>query len=113
MENEKKNVFKEFLISPLGKFAMIAILYVVIMMLFALVLEVINAPILGVILAVVFGIFGWQALNKITPDIFLFMSVTGWIIYFCVKGFLSVFLGVFVAPFVIAKKVTAAIQENI
>lgn len=33
--------------------------------------------------------WGWNFLNKITPNIFLFMPVVGWLIYFEIKFFLS------------------------
>lgn len=43
--------------------------------------------------------WGWSALNKITPNIFLFMSWAGWLIYFMVKIILSMIIGMFVTPF--------------
>ena len=49
--------------------------------------------------------FGWRFLNKITPDIFLSLPMVGWFIYFGCKWFLSVCVGVFVAPYVIWKKI--------
>lgn len=55
------------------------------------------------------GFFGWKALNSITPGVFLWMSFMGWVIYFVVKAFLSVIIGVFVAPFVIARTISNAI----
>lgn len=48
--------------------------------------------------------FGWRFLNKITPDIFLFLPVVGWLIYFGCKVALSMIIGIFVAPYVIWKK---------
>lgn len=38
---------------------------------------------------------GWRALNKITPNIFLFLPIIGWVIYFVVKGVLSAIIGIF------------------
>lgn len=43
--------------------------------------------------------WGWSALNKITPNIFLFMPVIGWIIYFGIKLAVSLMIGMFVTPF--------------
>lgn len=43
--------------------------------------------------------WGWNILNMITPQMFLFMSVLGWIIYFCMKLSLAAFIGWFVTPF--------------
>ena len=50
------------------------------------------------------GFFGWQSLNKITPSLFLWMPAISWLIYFLVKGLLSLFIGAFVAPVWIGKK---------
>ena len=46
---------------------------------------------------------GWRFLNKITPNIFLFLPIVGWIIYFVVKTVLSVFCGVFTLLFTVIK----------
>ena len=61
---------------------------------------------------VAFTYFGWKALNRITPNIFLFMPIIGWVIYFSVKFVLSVIVGMFVAPFQIAKLITNGIQKS-
>lgn len=42
---------------------------------------------------------GWKALDKITPNIFLILPVIGWVIYFLIKGALSMIVGVFLLPF--------------
>ncbi len=113
MENEKKNGLLLFLVSSLGKSVMIITLYVIILLFFAFILEVINVPVIAVIATFFFAFFGWKALSKITPDIFLIMPLVGWLIFFAVKGVLSVVVGVFVTPFVIAKKITMTIQRKI
>ena len=41
---------------------------------------------------------GWKALNRITPNIFLFLPIIGWVIYFVLKIFLSGVIGVFLLP---------------
>ena len=43
--------------------------------------------------------WGWSVLNKITPNIFLFMPLMGWLIYFFIKFALSIMIGMFVTPF--------------
>lgn len=59
----------------------------------------------GFFTAILFGYFfagvpwGWSALNKITPNIFLFMPLIGWVIYFVIKFVLSLMIGMFVTPF--------------
>jgi hypothetical protein len=42
--------------------------------------------------------WGWRALNSITPNIFLILPLVGWLIYFAIKFFLSIFVGFFVTP---------------
>ena len=113
MEN-KANGFKNFLISPLGKAIIVLILYFIVMGGLLGILTVLqDASFIIVIFAILFSYFGWQALSKITPRVFLVMPVGGWIVYFVVKGALSFFLGVFVAPYVIAKKIVESIQKSL
>ena len=59
------------------------------------------------------AVFGWKALNSIQPAMFIWMSWTGWIIYFCVKFILSTMIGVFVAPFKLGKLIAGAISGSI
>ncbi len=42
--------------------------------------------------------WGWSFLNKITPSIFLFLPLIGWVIYFFIKGILSFFIGFIALP---------------
>ena len=111
-EDGKKQGMKDFIVSPAGKFCLIFALYVIILGLTASLIGILGGgPGFGVAL-VIFVYFGWKALNRLTPNIFLIMPVGGWLIYYVVKLVLSIFIGVFVAPFVLAKKITAAIQKN-
>jgi len=59
----------------------------------------------GIIPSLIFaGIpWGWNALTKITPKMFLFLPLVGWGIYFGIKLLISLFIGVFCAPFQIIK----------
>ncbi|MDO5671547.1 MAG: hypothetical protein Q4G30_01640 [Actinomycetaceae bacterium] len=41
---------------------------------------------------------GWRSLTKITPDVFLFLPLIGWVIYFGVKAVLAVIVGVVALP---------------
>lgn len=104
--------FKNFLLSTTGKAGMIALFYVIIWGILVA-LTATNSTVLAFIYMAVFVYFGWQALNKITPDIFLFMPLIGWVIYFVIKFVLSIIIGMFVAPFQISKKITNSIQESI
>ena len=111
MENNKSK-FKEFLLSGTGKIAMIAVLCLVIWGI-AIALIGTGSTIFMLIFSVLFIYFGWQALYKITPNVFIIMPIVGWIFYYLIKGILSLFIGVIVAPFQISKKITAKIQEGI
>lgn len=57
--------------------------------------------------------FGWKALNKIQPTMFLWMPLMGWLVYFLIKFFLSAAVGLFVAPFVIGKFIGTKLYERI
>lgn len=103
--------FKEFLLSQAGKVTMIAFFCIVIWGLVALFAGM-NSEVIASILLLLLSYFGWKALDKITPNIFLFMPIIGWVIYFIVKFILAFFVGFFVAPFQIAKMITNAIQKN-
>ena len=54
----------------------------------------------GIVIGYIFaGIpWGWSFLNKITPSIFLFLPLIGWVIYFFIKGILSLFIGFIALP---------------
>lgn len=47
--------------------------------------------------------FGWIALNRITPNIFLIMPVGGWIVYFLIKLVLSMVVGIVALPYKLIK----------
>ena len=110
---EEKNGFKEFLGSTAGKIGMIIVFYGITLLLLVGIPNIFpDSSFLAVILCVALGYFGWKALNRIQPNIFLIMPIGGWLVYFLVKGMLSVAIGVFVAPFVISKKIVEAIQNS-
>lgn len=109
---EEKNGFKDFLCSGAGKAVMIVIIYCIIFGCLSIVASIDGTEVIGGIVAIICAFFGWKALDKIQPKIFLFMPIIGWVIYVAVKGTLSIFIGLFVAPFVIAKKVTELVQSK-
>jgi hypothetical protein len=47
--------------------------------------------------------WGWSILTSITPDMFLFLPIFGWVIYFFMKLLISVIIGAFVTPYKIYK----------
>lgn len=60
--------------------------------------------------------WGWSFLNKITPAMFLFLPIGGWILYFTFKLVLASLIGIFVMPYKIYQIVTglkkAKLLEN-
>jgi hypothetical protein len=48
---------------------------------------------------------GWKALSKFTSKYFLFLPLIGWVIYFFIKLYIALFVGVFIAPFKIFKNI--------
>lgn len=110
MENKLK--FKEIILSKGGYIGMIVFLYIVIWGIMVA-LTATDSIVIALIYVALFTYFGWQALNMITPQMFVWMPLKGWVIYFVVKFLLSIIVGMFVAPFQIAKKVSAAVQNSI
>ena len=110
---ENNSKLKEFLVSGAGKAVMIIVLYFITWGLMLSFMTIFDAPVVTVIITIALGSCGWKALNKITPAVFVVMSIKGWIIYYCIKGVLSVVIGVFVAPFVIAKIAAEQVQKDL
>ena len=103
---------RNFLASPFFRIVLIIVGYVLIWGLLFLAMGIDFFPMAAVVLLVC-AFFGWKALNRITPNIFLFMSFAGWIVYFLIKGILSVIIGAFVAPFKIAQMIVNKVGESI
>ena len=105
---EKQSFFK----GPGGRILITAISALVI---WGLMIVFIYSDIYPVVLAIagVCAFFGWKALNKIQPTMFVWMSWVGWLVYFAIKFFLSVAIGFFIAPFAIGKKIGGSIHESI
>jgi hypothetical protein len=71
-----------------------------------------DVQIVTLIIAFVCAYFGWQTINMITPAMFIWMSWTGWIVYFLIKFLISVAIGTFVAPYKIGKSIAGLIQDS-
>lgn len=60
--------------------------------------------------------WGWSVLNMITPNIFLFLPLVGWLIYFSIKAVIAMLVGIVVMPvkiaLVIYNYVNAKKEEN-
>ena len=108
---EEKNQFKVFLGSTMGRITITVVSMFIIYGLLLLVAATGAFPIAVIIFAVC-TYFGWKALNKSTPDIFLWMSFTGWIIYFLIKGVLSFLIGYIIAPFQIGKMISNKVAST-
>ena len=108
------NGFRKFLCSGLGRLCMIVVFYAII---FGLMLASAtwfeNSTFIPVVMAFIFACWGWKSLNKIQPSIFLIMPIGGWLIYLFVKGCLSLVIGMFVAPFVLSKTISEAVQDTL
>lgn len=66
-----------------------------------------------VIVFVICGYFGWKSLNKITPDLFVWMPLASWAIYYLVKGLLAIIIGALIAPIWIGKKISSVAMEYV
>jgi hypothetical protein len=104
--NTKENGFVIFLKSFVGKVLIIILLYMIIFGIeYALIRAFGGTREVFAVIALVMAYFGWRALNMITPNLFLIMPIGHWIWYFIIKGVISFFVGIFVAPYQIAKMI--------
>ena len=109
-DNERK--VKSFFVSGFGKVVLTILMYVLVWGVISLLSELFDDPTATIILLLVFIVFGWKALSKITPDVFLLMPIGGWITYYIIKGILSFIVGFFVAPYVIAKGISTKLSDR-
>ena len=49
--------------------------------------------------------YGWRLLNIITPRMFLFLPLVGWLIYFGVRLSIASFVGIIIAPMMLFQDV--------
>ena len=109
---KKVSPFLKFIASIGGRVVITVVSAIAIWgILFAL-LESDNSVVLFITLAAC-GYFGWRALAKITPEVFLWMPIASWLIYFLVKGILSIIIGAFVAPFWIGKTISSKVMHYV
>lgn len=98
-----------FFAGQIGGILIICMLYLIVLGVFLTMVELAGAA--AGIAFVVLAYFGWKALNRIQPRMFIIMPVGGWLIYILVKGLLSIMIGIFVAPFVIARKINGKLRD--
>lgn len=56
--------------------------------------------------------WGWSFLSRITPDIFLFLPLIGWLVYITIKLPIAMFVGFFITPYKIYKTAKELIQAR-
>lgn len=56
--------------------------------------------------------YGWAWLTKITPSVFLWMPIVGWVIYFFVKLFLSYIVGIVALPVKLYQWISEIVRVN-
>lgn len=97
--------FKGFLASKAGQTVVTVVVALIVFGLLMLATETTSLP-LALIIVAICAYFGWQTLSFITSRFFLVLPIVGWFFYIMIKFFLSLFIGVFVAPFRIGKMVS-------
>lgn len=94
----KKDIWKNY-----GRIITIVICYILV---FSLISEgYAISDYIPMLTALICAYFGWGALNKIQPAMFVWMPLAGWAIYFFVKFLLSYVIGIFVAPYKIGTEI--------
>lgn len=87
--------------TALGRLAIYAILYIIALGIVAI---AINIPVTAPIVLIFAVIYGWRFIDFLTPAMFVWMPLMGWVIYFIIKFFIAGILGVFIIPYQLAKK---------
>ena len=109
---KNSNAIKTFFSSMLGRVTVTVVSAIII---FGLILIGVSTEAMPIVLIIAFGCtyFGWKALNRITPNIFLILPLGGWVIYFLIKGVLAFFIGYVIAPFQIGRMISAAAADTV
>lgn len=101
-KGEKAKIYKElFLMLVFGILGYYAVLQVHTPLNSSLLKAQIFEKVFLIVTGFYFGgavVAGWKTLNRITPDIFLFLPIVGWLIFFMAKFLLSIIVGVFMLP---------------
>ncbi|MGV4438720.1 hypothetical protein ACQ1PL_04365 [Ornithobacterium rhinotracheale] len=103
ISNEKKQISNEFLLmAAVGG-------------LFFLIYRGLETPLAFKITTIYAGaslVAGWRFLNRITPQMFLFLPLIGWLFYFLVKGVVAGFVGFFYLPFRVFRNIKRLRELN-
>ena len=111
-ENKNSKGAREFFASKAGRIVM-SLFFAFVVYTLMIVLTASNNGTIAIGLAILCGYFGWKALSMIQPSMFLWLSFVGWIMYFVIKGLIAVFIGVFVTPFMLGKKISDLVAEKL
>ena len=90
------------LTSSSGKLIVTILLYAVWAALLTVMANV-NSEVFTWVIIIVCVAIGWKCVTSIQPRMFLFLPVIGWVIYFAVKFFVSLFAGLALTPWQAAK----------
>ena len=107
---EKNFSIKEFFCSKIGSYVLIAGCALVVFLIMVLCIEI--SPYLCIIPSIPIFYYGWTSLQKIQPNMFLWLSWAGWILYFFIKAFLAALIGYFVTPYKLGIKLSEKIKEK-
>ncbi len=110
-QSNQPNRVKEFFTSTLGRITITAVSALIIYGILVIALQSNSQVVLFITLAVC-AIFGWKALNRITPNIFIIGTTNFWLGYFLIKGLLSMLIGALIAPFQIGKMISDKLSET-
>lgn len=109
---EKAGPLLQFLASVGGRIVLTIVFAIIIYGLLFVALKS-SIPAIMIIVFIFCGYFGWKSLNKITPDLFLWMPLASWAIYYLVKGLISIIIGAFIAPVWLGKKISSVVMEYV
>ena len=110
---DNKNNLKQFICSPIGKLIMIAALFILFFGIFLLLILTLENTVFAFVYAALFIYFGWKSLDVVQPNVFLVMPIGGWFLYGLMKGLLSFFIGIFVAPIALSNMISTKIQQAV
>ena len=96
---------RSFLASKFGTLVLTVVLFFIIVGILMICINL-DFPYPAFVLALIFAYFGWRVLNRITPAMFIWMPLVGWLFYFGFKLIISVLIGYFAAPYFFAKKIS-------
>jgi hypothetical protein len=77
-----------------------------------------DASVVGIAMGLIVGLvysgipWGWRMLSSVQPKMFLVLPLVGWLVYFMLKLFLAMFVGLVAMPIGIVKAVSTYKKEK-